>query len=173
MVNNTILISAAIVAVGLFICLFLIFRSKRKVNAIKHYEEIRDRLTLREIKVVKKKAQEEPISMMGSLQDFITGIVIVGVTLVIGIYITSEIGAQMASGSQEANLTKEVLQEFPLTNGAIQILPIIIILAIIIMSIGFIMRFIKTGDGGDKEKVQEALVGIEHYKRTRDNLTTR
>ena len=44
-----------------------------------------------------------------NLQSFIISVVIVGVTLVIGIYITSQIGAQMPDGSEAQNAANEVV----------------------------------------------------------------
>jgi len=57
-----------------------------------------------------------------------------------------------------------------ITEGAIQILPIIVVLVAIFLAFGVFRRFLT---GPDQEEVKEALVGIRHYEKTRDALTTR
>ncbi len=46
---------------------------------------------------------------MANMQSFIIGIVLVGVTLVIGIFISSEIADQMDTGSAEANAANDLV----------------------------------------------------------------
>lgn len=60
-----------------------------------------------------------------NLQSFIISIVIVGVTLVIGIYITSQIGAQMTTGSAEANAADSVVTALATGTSWISILVVV------------------------------------------------
>jgi len=46
---------------------------------------------------------------MASMQAFIVGIVLVGVTLVIGIFISSEIADQMTDNSAEQNAANDLV----------------------------------------------------------------
>ena len=46
---------------------------------------------------------------MASMQSFIVGIVLVGITLVIGIFISSEIADQMTAGSAEQNAANDLV----------------------------------------------------------------
>ncbi len=46
---------------------------------------------------------------MASMQSFIVGIVLVGVTLVIGIFISSEIADQMTDSSAEQNAANDLV----------------------------------------------------------------
>ena len=46
---------------------------------------------------------------MANMQSFIIGIVLVGVTLVIGIFISSEIADQMTAASAEANAANDLV----------------------------------------------------------------
>jgi len=63
--------------------------------------------------------------MQFNLQSFIISIVIVGVTLVIGIYITSEIGDQMDTGSAEANAADDVVSALSTGTSWISILVVV------------------------------------------------
>ena len=63
--------------------------------------------------------------MQFNLQSFIISIVIVGVTLVIGIYITSEIGDQMDAGSAEANAADDVVSALSTGTSWISILVVV------------------------------------------------
>ena len=63
--------------------------------------------------------------MRFNLQSFIISVVIVGVTLVIGIYITSEIGAQMTAGSDAANAADDVVSALATGTSWISILVVV------------------------------------------------
>jgi len=52
---------------------------------------------------------------MLNMQSFIIGIVVVGVTLIVGIYITAEIGDQMTDDSAEQNAANDLVTA--LSNG--------------------------------------------------------
>jgi ABC-type nitrate/sulfonate/bicarbonate transport system substrate-binding protein len=60
-----------------------------------------------------------------NLQSFIISVVIVGVTLVIGIYITSEIGAQMDTNSAAANAASDVVDALATGTSWISILVVV------------------------------------------------
>jgi ABC-type antimicrobial peptide transport system permease subunit len=63
--------------------------------------------------------------MQFNLQSFIISVVIVGVTLVIGIYITSEIGSQMDTGSAAANAASDVVSALATGTSWISILVVV------------------------------------------------
>ncbi len=60
-----------------------------------------------------------------NLQSFIISVVIVGVTLVIGIYITSEIGDQMDDDSDAANAADDVVTALATGTSWISILVVV------------------------------------------------
>ena len=60
-----------------------------------------------------------------NLQSFIISVVIVGVTLVIGIYITSQIGAQMTTGSSAQNAANSVVTALSTGTSWISILVVV------------------------------------------------
>jgi hypothetical protein len=60
-----------------------------------------------------------------NLQSFIISVVIVGVTLVIGIYITSQIGSQMTTGSSAANASTSVVTALSTGTSWISILVVV------------------------------------------------
>jgi ABC-type antimicrobial peptide transport system permease subunit len=60
-----------------------------------------------------------------NLQSFIISVVIVGVTLVIGIYITSEIGDQMTPASDAANAADDVVDALATGTSWISILVVV------------------------------------------------
>ncbi len=60
-----------------------------------------------------------------NLQSFIISVVIVGVTLVIGIYITSEIGDQMDADSDAANAADDVVTALATGTSWISILVVV------------------------------------------------
>ncbi|MDD4110158.1 MAG: hypothetical protein PHS54_01240 [Clostridia bacterium] len=63
--------------------------------------------------------------MRFNLQSFIISVVIVGVTLVIGIYITSEIGSQMDADSAAANAADDVVDALATGTSWISILVVV------------------------------------------------
>ena len=63
--------------------------------------------------------------MQFNLQSFIISIVIVGVTLVIGIYITDQIGSQMTAGSAAANAAEDVVDALATGTSWISILVVV------------------------------------------------
>ena len=64
-------------------------------------------------------------NMQFNLQSFIISIVIVGVTLVIGIYITDQIGSQMTAGSAAANASDDVVAALATGTSWISILVVV------------------------------------------------
>ena len=60
-----------------------------------------------------------------NLQSFIISIVIVGVTLVIGIYISDQIGTQMTAGSAAANAADDVVTALSTGTSWISILVVV------------------------------------------------
>jgi hypothetical protein len=73
---------------------------------------------------------------MLNLQGFIITVVIVGVTLIVGIYISSEISSQMTAGSAEYNASTDLVTALSNGTGWIAILVVVgfatIILALLL-----------------------------------------
>lgn len=77
---------------------------------------------------------------MANMQSFIIGIVLVGVTLVIGIFISAEIADQMDANSAEANAANDLVTALAGGSAWITIL-VVVGFAIIVLNIltsGFI-----------------------------------
>lgn len=77
---------------------------------------------------------------MVNLQSFIITVVIVGVTLVVGIYIASEIESQMTADSAEANASADLVTALANGTGWVAILVVVgfatIILALLSSGLG-------------------------------------
>lgn len=71
---------------------------------------------------------------MLNMQGFIITVVIVGLTLVIGLYITSEVGSQMEADSAQANATEDLVVALGNGTGWISIL-VVVGFATIILSL--------------------------------------
>ena len=68
-----------------------------------------------------------------NMQSFIMGIVIVGVTLVVGIFISSEIAAQMDAGSAAQNASNDLVDALAGGTAWITIL-VVVGFAVIVLS---------------------------------------
>lgn len=169
---QSLLIPGVIIAAGIFICLFLIFRSKRKVDAIKHYEKLRDSLSLRKIKVknktIKKAGEGDFVS---SIQSIVTGLVLISITLTIGFFIMGELSSVLEDSSQAANISNSVSVD--LAEATSSIFPVIMILLIVGMVMMVLGRSRLLFDGEYNQQVKEAKEGIKHYKGMRDKLSSR
>jgi len=77
---------------------------------------------------------------MVNMTTFIVGIVIVGITLVIGIYIASQIGSQMTAESAEANAASDLVDALSAGTPWITILVVVgfsvIVLGMLIGGLG-------------------------------------
>lgn len=141
---NTTFISIGIILVGFLICLFLIFRARRKAKAIIHYESIRDKLTLRE-EEEKEKAKEIVGEALGgfNLGSLIGGFVMILVA--IGLYpeITKEINSVCSTTS--ANMTAAASTLFCSGSGLtiLKIVPIFFALGILGIVISTVARGLK------------------------------
>jgi small-conductance mechanosensitive channel len=78
--NLLFLIPIGLITVGVFIFLFNIFKAYRKNKAIKHYEKIRDKLTLREPEPEPESGDSGGFSISSLIGGFIT--VVIGVMLI-------------------------------------------------------------------------------------------
>lgn len=77
---------------------------------------------------------------MENMQTFIISVVIVGVTLVVGIYIASQIESQMTDGTAEANASADLVTALANGTGWVAILVVVgfatIILALLTSGLG-------------------------------------
>ncbi len=94
------IISGGIVTIGFCICLFLIFRHRRKAKAIRHYEKIRDKLTLREPEP-EPEPEIETSGGGGMLGNLIGGFIVV----MVGINLIPEIAKQVTEIQGANNAT--------------------------------------------------------------------
>lgn len=96
--NKVFLICGGIILIGIFIFLFLVFKARKKHKAIKHYESIRDSLTLREQKEKEEELDYENYSGF-NLGNLVGGLMV----LFVGVTILPLVKDEVASAS--ANLT--------------------------------------------------------------------
>jgi len=133
------IVSGAILAIGIFIFLLLVLKKRKKHKAIKHYEKLRDKLSVREAEkktgITEDEFNNYDGSLLGTIQSFFMTLVVVGVTLVIGIYISSEIG-EVIEQNMDSNVNtvaSDVQTEF--TSNISNFLPWIFISPIIFLII--------------------------------------
>jgi len=177
MENFYLIASVAILATGALICFYLIFRSRRKVEAIKHYEKIRDKLSLRKI-VIEKESQNHMPSILSSLRSFMPCfiVILVGVSLV-QILVDEMKGVcnqQMnVTNVVESILCKDVHQG---TEGS-SIVVVFFCLGIVIAGLGGIFNALRDSglilDNNYNNNVKEARAAIKHYKKMTDALGLR
>lgn len=145
---NTWIISGIILLIGLIICIFLILRKNWKAGRknIEDYQEGRDKLTYRKKKEdVIEVNSIESLSNFNSkfnLQSFIIYVVIIGITLVIGLSICSQLEQQINSAnvsSQESIAANQVIDSINLVNP-IGLVVFALILGSIIITIIYLQR---------------------------------
>jgi len=123
------IICRSIVLLGLLIFLFFVFKAKRKHKAIKHYEELRDKLSVRE-------AEEETgitESEYEGYKGFCIGNLIRGfITLVIGASLIGPICEQvnLAYADTTASNVQTILP----------IIPYVFVTGIVLMTLGAVLR---------------------------------
>lgn len=128
-----ILICGGIVLIGLFIFLFLVFKAKRKHKAIKHYEELRDKLSVREAEEETGITEEEYNSYSGfSITNLLGGFIIifVGATLIPVI-------------SKEINVAQTNVNITGVSDTLLNIVPFFFVVAVIITAVGFVLSSIR------------------------------
>lgn len=138
--DNIILISGCIVLVGLIIFLILVFKAKRKHNAIKHYEKIRDELTLDERKVKEEELGYEKYSGM-SVRNIIGGFVaiLVGVSLIKPI--TEEMNLVVEQQSNLTSASEQILS--PTMMKMLDVVPIFFVIALLFVVIGIVSNSLR------------------------------
>lgn len=127
--NLLIWVSIGILGLGLLICLsFLFWGIKRKAKAIKHYEEIRDKLTLRE-----KQEHLQRIESGFSLGN-IVGIL---VALLISVTLLPVVSQEVSSVSQSMNVTNDMIGATSSMSGFVTLffaLTITVVVVVLAMS---------------------------------------
>lgn len=100
-----------LIVLGVLIFFYLAGRRKyRDPTAAPKYEQIRDKLTVREPEIVKEEGAPTPeIQVANSLMSLAIGIVVVSITIVIGIYVLSALQASFVPGSAVANASQGAL----------------------------------------------------------------
>lgn len=134
--NTILLICFGILAVGLIIFLFLVFKKYKKHKAIKHYEELRDKLSIREAEEETGITEEEYSNYHGGfLSNLIRGFIV----LMIGFTLLPEI-------SKQVNLARSSTDNLTVGVGLLTILPILFVVAILAIAIGsFFSSFREAG----------------------------
>lgn len=100
--KTIIIIAGSILLLGFFIFLYLILKAKRKHKAIKHYEELRDKLTVREAEEETGITEDEYQGYTGiSLGNIVGGFV----TLLVGVSLLKPVSEQVALAQAQMNVT--------------------------------------------------------------------
>jgi len=124
--NTVWIVALSIVAVGLFIFLFLTFKAVRKHKAIRKYEELREKLSVREAEEETGITEEEAESYGGfSLGNIVGGFI----TIVIGVSLVPII-------SKEINLANSTNIVSPTNSTILKLVPIFFVIAIVGIAIG-------------------------------------
>lgn len=85
------------------------YDSQKRNESIDHYKQIRDDLTLRELKEDK---EEESNSWFNDPTGFIVGLVTLGIVLIIGIYIAGQVQDSLTPETAAANATATLIDTF-------------------------------------------------------------
>lgn len=136
--NLLFLIPIGLITFGVFIFLFNVFKIYRKNKAIKHYEKIRDKLTLRE-------PESEPEPESGDSGGFSISSLIGGfITVVIGVMLVPTIAEQVNIASTQINSTG-----YPNAGATLQIMKIVpVFFAIAILLVGIAVAYNALRRGG-------------------------
>ena len=146
--------------------IFIIFKVKKKWAGIKHYEKIRDKVTIREEEKEEQEYSEEEGSGGGFLGNLIGGAIII----VVGI-----------------NILPVVMDQVALANNAIitgaagtllEFIPLFFALGImsagVALTVGGLRNAGLIGEDEEepiKKEFKKEPEGIKHYKRTRDKMS--
>jgi len=166
--NKFFILAGGIILLAFIISLLLIFRKRKKNKAIRHYEAIVDKLTLREPSPEVEKVVEEfdSVSSFGFM-DIVNSLVVMIIVMVVGITIIGELGSVMDEVSMPSNVTSASMET---TASIISFFPVIMVVALAAIILSIVMRAF----GGFPETettYEEAKTGIERYKKERDKLS--
>lgn len=125
--NYGLLVFGCLVFLGLIFVGISIFRGYKKNKAIKHYEEIRDKLTLRE-----QKEKEEEIESYSGFN--IGNIIRAFIVMIVGFTLIGTINEEINNISGVGTFTSEILN----------IIPIFFVLATIGVAITMISEYISS-----------------------------
>lgn len=118
--------SGVILFIGLLFFVVLVTKARRKHKAIKHYEEIRDKLTIREAEEETGITEEEYKGYSGfNLGNIISSFI----AIVVGFSLFPIITEQIALASQSQNISESTIQ-------ILNMAPIFFVIAII-LAVGF------------------------------------
>lgn len=130
--NLTLLICGGIILIGFLIFLFLVFRARKKAEGIVHYEGIRDKLTLRE-KANEKIDDALGFSFVGSLNQIITGLVFLGLMLMVCTSVLSTLQDTLINETAVSNVT--TTSGLLITQQTISFFPIVMVVMIVGMAL--------------------------------------
>lgn len=139
---NSWLIAGIILAIGFFICLFLILRSKWKQNNqhVADYEVRRDKLTFRKKKEVVEEDDGNWFDGGFNPGSIIMGIMTLAIVLAVGTTILSEFSSvlnETTSTNPAMNVTNAMTQQL---SGVVSFFPLIFAIAIVGVVISVIAR---------------------------------
>jgi len=134
--NKFILIGSGIILLGFFILLFLVFKARKKHKAIKHYEELRDKLSVRELEKETGITEDEYNNYNGSsVGSIIRGFIV----LLVGVSLMKPIQEQLGIAVTNGELTG-------VSQQLVNLVPIFFAGTILIIVLGIVVN----GFGGLK-----------------------
>lgn len=171
------LIAGGIFLLAIIFSIYFLTKGKQRSKAIRHYELIRDKLTLREpeIKEEVEELEEEIEGGEMNLTSLIGGLIVLIVTATIGVTIINGLGNVMTSpeAAIAQNITRGLNESYTtMTN----IFPIMLVILVAMMIIGIVVRASNTFSSGSESvgwsvKKEEVKKGIKKYKNMRDKIT--
>ena len=128
-----------LIGLGIILALLMVFIYKRKFSGIKHYENIRDKLTIRKKNKSLTSQSIDDSSMLSDLMMVAISLISVGITLAIGMSITNEINTQITNSTTTFDALTQANEGFINIGNT---LPMLFTLVIAVSIIGIITRFI-------------------------------
>lgn len=172
---NLFLIALGIVILGVIFSLFLIYRGKRKAKAIKHYERIRDRLTIRE---PEEEVSEESIEVATNVNftSLFTGLITLAIVIAVGGTILSNFAnlcdEQVVNVTSDIDLICGSLSEQ--TSFLTGLVGPIFMIAIAMIIFGVIARSLTAsgliGNSDFNSDVKRAEKAIKDYNQKKTNI---
>jgi heme/copper-type cytochrome/quinol oxidase subunit 2 len=170
--NSWYIAGLSIIVLGIFLFIYFATRKKyRDPSAAPNYENIRNKLTVRELEEEPEEDEEEykQASTSGlDIQGLIMSIVVVSITLVIGVYVLSIMSTAFTDGSASQNVTSQTIEQL---SGTASFIPIIAVIGFAVMMLAMLSQFFIGTKPDEESNKKEAPK--KHYKRIRDTLTVR
>ncbi len=168
-----------LVGIGILLFLILINRHKfRSKKGIRHYEEQRDKATIKEDPVVEIVADYASNSTSEALSSVDCGVISIIVVVAVAILMLTFAGGCVLLSGQAYNLTESdrnaygnnisYIDDVVYNPFSMDFIPLVIIMTIIpvVMSV-----LLDLGEYYDSKRSEKSKKGIRHYERMRDEMT--